>query len=155
MKVIEIMSTNVVTCRADATVAEIARLMFDQHLSGLPVVDDDNRVIGLVTEQDLVSKHARFHLPSYIQILGGVLPIGGRESDRELRHILASTARDIMSTRPVTVSPDTEVDDVASLMVDKNANPLPVTEDGRLAGIISHSDIIRLLLIEEDGDGKS
>jgi CBS domain-containing protein len=154
MKVREIMTREVVTTNPSATVAQVARLMLDHHLSGLPIVDDSGRPVGVLSETDLVAKHARVHLPRYIELLGGVLPFGARESDRDIRHALATTAAELMTRAPETVSPETDVDDAATLMVEKGANPLPVVENGRLVGIISQMDIIRLLLLEEGGENE-
>jgi CBS domain-containing protein len=152
MKVHELMTRDVITVDADATVAQVVRLMLENHVSGLPVLDDAGYMIGILTEIDVVAKHARVHLPRYIQILGGILPIGARETDREIRHALASTARELMTPDVVTVTPETDVDDAASLMADEQLNPLPVLEDDILVGIVSHADIMRLLLLEEQDE---
>jgi CBS domain-containing protein len=126
--------------------------MLERHLSGLPVVED-GRLVGMVTEKDLVAKHAQVHLPTYFSILGTVLPLGRHRTDEEIRHVLGVTARDLMSEDLVTVEVARSVDEAATLMVEHDVNPLPVMDGDRLVGILSHSDIIRLLLTEEeDGD---
>lgn len=149
MIVRDTMTSPVTTIRADTKVAEIARLMLEHHLSGLPVVDENGHLLGLVTERDVVAKHARVHLPTYFAILGTWLPLETRRTDEDMRHVLAVTARDLMESHPVTVTSATGIDDVASLMVDKGANPIPVVDDGRLVGVVGHADIIRILLHEE------
>lgn len=149
MNVRDLMTTDVVTVHAASTVGDVARLTLESKLSGIPVVDDNNALRGLVTEKDLVAKHARVHLPTYFGILGTWFPFGTHESDEDMRHVLAVTAGDIMTHEPVTIGPDVDIDDAATLMVDRNANPIPVVENGRLIGIISRADIIRILVLEE------
>jgi CBS domain-containing protein len=150
MKVREIMSAPVVTVSEGAAVAEVARLMLKENVSGLPVMGPDDELLGLVTENDLVEKHAQIHLPKYFSMLGTVLSLGQRHTDEEVRHVLAVTAREVMTENPVTVSPDVSIDEAASLMVERKANPLLVIEQGRLVGIISNTDIISVLLVEEE-----
>ena len=153
MNVRDIMSSPVTTILPETKVAEIGRLMLDQGLRGLPVVDLDGRFLGMVTERDLVAKHARPHLPTYFGILGTWVPINTRAADEDMRRVLAVTARDLMEAEPITVSADTQIDDAASLMVNRSVDVLPVLEDGRLIGIMRHGDIIRLLLHEEGDAG--
>jgi CBS domain-containing protein len=150
MKVREIMSAPVVTVAPDAPVAEVARLMLKENVSGLPVVDSGGRLLGMVTENDLVEKHAQIHLPTYFSILGTFVSVGQRHTDDEVRHVLAVTAKELMTENPATISPDITIDDAASTMVERKANPLPVIEGGELVGIISNTDIIGVLLVEEE-----
>lgn len=153
MKVRELMSWPPITVSADAPVGTVARLMLEHDLSGLPVLDAEGGLVGIVTERDIVAKHARVHTPLYLSILGSVIPIGAHRTDEELRRALAVTAGELMEESPLSVHPDDLVDDIASLMVEEDQNPIPVVQDGELVGVISHSDIIRLLLLEEeDGD---
>jgi CBS domain-containing protein len=150
MKVREIMSAPVVTVDANAAVAEVARLMLKENVSGLPVMGSNGEMLGLVTENDLVEKHAQIHLPTYFAILGTYVPLGQRHADNEVRHVLAVTAKELMTENPATVGPDVTIDEAASTMVERKANPLPVIEEGKLVGIISNTDIIGVMLVEEE-----
>lgn len=147
----DIMISNPVTVSESAKVSDVARLMLERAVGALPVVAEDGILLGLITARDVVAEHARPHVPTYLGILGGILPITSREDDEELRRVLAVTAGDLMENRPVTAAPDAGVDDLASLMVEKRADAIPIVEDNRLVGLVSHSEIIRLLLIEEEG----
>jgi CBS domain-containing protein len=109
----------------------------------------------VVTHTDLVEKHARVHAPLYLGLLGGILPLDTHRTEDELRHALGVTAADLMTSHAPSVSPDAEIDDAASLMVEKSADPLLVLENRRLLGVLSQADIIRLLLIEESDDRES
>ncbi|MBI2954253.1 MAG: CBS domain-containing protein [Chloroflexi bacterium] len=149
MKVSEIMTKDVVTVSPDAKVGEIARLMIEKGITGLPVVVG-NRVIGIVTETDLVARNAHLHFPTFIQILDARIYLQPpRHFEEELRRILGTTAADVMTQEVITVTPDTEVSDVATLMFEKRVNPVPVVAQDRLMGIVSRSDIIRLLIQQE------
>ncbi len=141
----DIMTTNVLTFSPDTPIREIARAFRVQGISGAPVMED-GELIGIVTESDLIARQARPHSPRYLPLLDAQIPLGGQRGYRDLvRHILGTTARDIMTTPVKTVEADTDLEDVATLMVESKANPVPVMESGKLVGIISHTDIIRTL----------
>jgi CBS domain-containing protein len=145
MKARDMMNTEVVTFAPDTTIREIARVLRTLGISGAPVIEG-GEVIGIVTESDLIARHAHPHSPRYLPLLDAQIPLGGQREYRELvRRILGKTARDIMTVPVMTIDADAEAEDVATLMVESRADPIPVLENGRLVGIISHSDIIRVL----------
>lgn len=153
MKVREIMTAPAPSVTPETRVADVARLILERGTGGAAVVDGTGRLLGIVTEHDLVSKHARVHFPRYLGILGGMLPIDLGRGEDDLRRILGVTARDLMTEHADTIDPDADVDDAATLMVDRDANPLVVMEGDRVAGLLSHSDVIRLLIVEESDEG--
>jgi CBS domain-containing protein len=154
VKVAEIMQP-ATTISADTPVTEVAQRMLESDAPGVPVVDGAGAVVGLVTEKDVVWKHARVHVPTYVGLLGGVISVGRAHAEEDLRRALAVTAGDLMDIEFVTVSPDTEIDDAASLMVEEDADPLVVIDGDRLVGLLSHREIIRLLILEESSGGES
>lgn len=154
MKVRDIMTTDVPTIHADTRVAEVAKIVLDRGLPGLPVVDDEGHVLGVVTHADLVAKHARVHIPRYLGLLGVILPLDTRHTEEDLRHVLGVTAADLMTSKPPTVGPDTDIDDAASIMVEESIDPLVVLEGRRLVGVVTQADVIRLLLVEESDGGE-
>jgi CBS domain-containing protein len=109
----------------------------------------------MVTETDLVVKHAHVHMPTYFGILGTVIPIERRGTDEEIRRVLAITAGDLMEQNIATVLADASVEDVATLMVDEGANPVPVLDGGAVVGIVSRRELVRLLLLEEESSEPS
>ena len=144
MQARDVMTTKVVIVQADTPIAEIARILRTLGISGVPVMDGDT-MVGIVKEVDLIARHARPHYPRYLTLLDAQIPLGGQREYQEIvRRIFGTTARDIMSTPVKTCHPDTDVEEVATLMVEKNVNPVPVVENGRLVGIISHTDLIRV-----------
>jgi CBS domain-containing protein len=144
------MRTDFPTVGPDARTTEVARLMLHHSVRGIPVLDARSRLLGLVTETDLVTKHANVHVPVYLGILGGVIPFERRGTDEEIQRALAVTAGDLMERDVARVGPDATVDDVATLMVEDGADPVLVVENGVLTGLISRTDIIQLLIVEEE-----
>jgi len=140
------MTRDVIVVRQDATIPDVARLMWTHRVSGLPVVDDGGALVGIVTELDLMVRNANLHVPTYLRVLDVMIPLGNpREFDAELRRALGTSAADVMTRDVVWVPPDADLADVATLMVDKRVNPVPVLEYGRLVGIVSRSDFVRLM----------
>ena len=149
MKVREIMAADVVTVRRDTSVNDIARLMSERDISGIPVVDDAHHVVGIVTELDVIVRNTRLEMPAFIQILDGRIPLETPGHYRKrLQHMLGTHAADIMTAEVVTIGPDDTVEDLAELMVKRRLNPVPVVENGILVGIVSRADLIRMMAHE-------
>jgi CBS domain-containing protein len=148
MKVSEIMRKNVITCKEDTPVKEVAKLLIENNLTGIPVVKG-KEIVGIVTEADLIMQRAKLHMPSYIQLLNSFLYLEDPgEVEEELKKILATKASELMTTVVVTVDPDYSVEDVASLIEEEHINPVPVVRDETLLGIVSRADIVKLLIRE-------
>lgn len=149
MKVSDWMRSPAPTATLDTSVGELARSMTQTGAPHVVMVDDTGMVIGLVTARDLVAKHATLHFPTYFSLLGYTLPIDSRRDEREIERALATTARQLMTPNPPTIGSDADVDEAASLMMDRDVSALPVTDDNHVVGIISDTDIVRLLVVEE------
>jgi CBS domain-containing protein len=140
------MTHDVVVVRPDTTVRDIAELMVAHHISGGPVVDGAGAVVGIVTELDLMLRNANLKVPTYLRVLDAMIPLGNPlEFDEEIRRALGTIAKDLMSAPVHSVTSDTDLADLATLMVDKRVNPVPVLDDGRLVGIVSRTDFLRLM----------
>src|SRR5689334_11347584 len=97
VRVADVMTRDVITGRTDSPVVDLARLMIDRGISGIPIVGADGRVAGLVTEADLVVRNANVHFPTFLQILDARIPITStRHFEEELRRALGTTAADVM-----------------------------------------------------------
>lgn len=145
MKARDIMTTEVVTLAPDTPIRQIARTFRRLGITGAPVVEA-GQIIGIVTEIDLIARHARPHMPRYLPLLDAHIPLGGQREYREIvRRVLGLTARDIMTVPVKTVNADDDLEVVATLMVESKANPVPVLQDGVLVGIIGHTDLIQHL----------
>ena len=142
----EIMTKEVISVSLDTSVNEIARLMHDYNIGGLPVVGDNAEVLGVVTELDLVVRNTRFKLPAFVTLLDATIYFETpAHIEARLRHILGVTAQEIMSKPAVTIAADATVEELAELMVNRRVNPIPVVEQGRLIGIVSRADVVRLM----------
>jgi CBS domain-containing protein len=142
MKARDLMTTDVISLAPDTPIQEIASIFRRRGISGAPVVEG-GALIGIVTELDLIARHARPHSPLYLPLLGAEIPLGGQHEYREaVRRILGVTAREIMTAPVYTVDPEADLEAVATLMVESKANPVPVVEGGKLVGIIGHTDLI-------------
>src|SRR5688572_11850002 len=104
MAVVNLMTSDVISVDRATTVQEVARLMVEHAISGIPVVEA-GRVVGMVTERDIVSQEMEIDTPAYGTFLDAVFKFPWDNSEEELRHILATTAGELMSSTVVTVSP--------------------------------------------------
>ena len=148
MKVSEIMTKDVISVKRNMSVNEVAKVMGARDISGVPVVDDENRVVGIITELDLIVRNTRLEMPRFIEVLDwGRIPLErpGHAKER-LQHMLGTQAADIMTEKVETISPDAPVEDVAELMVKRRFNPVPVVDaDGKLVGIVSRADLVDMM----------
>jgi len=148
----DIMDSNPKTVSADAGVEEVVKTLRENELPGVPVIDDDGRCVGIVTEADLVlpDEAGDLHLPHYIELFGGTVflePISRFE--HKLRKAFASSASDMMTANPDTVSPDTSVQEAGRLIHKAGHNRLPVVDDGgRLVGVVTRVDVLGALASE-------
>jgi CBS domain-containing protein len=144
----DIMDPDPATVAPETPVEEVVRLMREHELPGVPVVDDDGRCVGIVTEADLVlpDDQGDLHIPHYVNLFGGTVflePLSRFE--HRLRKAFASDAADMMTRRPDTVGPDTTVREAARLIHESGHNRLPVVEDDRLVGVVTRVDVLGAL----------
>jgi len=142
----DIMQAEVVTIGPDATVRELADLLATRKISGVPVVDGEGTVVGVVTEGDIVLQDAGLHFPHYIQFLDSTIYLESvSKFEERFRRTFGTKVADIMSAEVVTVAPDASVYDVATMMADRDVNRVPVLELGRLVGIITRADVVKAI----------
>ena len=149
--VADIMDTDPVTVTTDASVEDVVRTLKEHELSGVPVVNDGGRCVGIITEEDLVlsDEEGDLHLPHYIELMGGIVYLEPlRRFEERLRRATASTAQDIMTEDPVTIEASAAVKEAARLIVEKEHNRLPVTDHGRLVGVVTRIDVLQALAAE-------
>lgn len=145
----DVMTTEVVRFTRDENVTEAMRRLVDSGISGGPVVDGDNRVVGMLTDSDLIVQDAQLHAPTAIAILGTVisLPKAQREFEEELHKQVGMTVGEVMEDEPATIDAEAVVEDAATLMHDRDVSRLAVVDaDGRLLGIIARGDILRYMV---------
>ncbi|MBU2488061.1 MAG: CBS domain-containing protein [Proteobacteria bacterium] len=146
-KVKEIMTREVVTVGPETEIGAAAALMLENHVNGLPVVDADGRLLGVITQSDLITQQKRFPLPSVFTLVGGVIPLRSQERmEQELAKMSAATVGEAMTKKPRTVGPEDSVEAVATLMVEKKFHTVPVVENNRLVGVVGKEDVLRTVL---------
>lgn len=147
LKAKDIMTRTVITVTPETPVETLAALLFENHISGAPVIDPTGNVVGVVTENDLIDQKKKFHIPTVISILDSVIFLDSEKKvEKEIRKMTGRTVADIASTKPVTIAEETPVDEIATIMADKKVHTLPVLRDGDLVGVVGKSDIIRTLM---------
>lgn len=151
MRAEDIMTRTVVSIHQDASVQEAARVLVERGISGLPVVDDEGRVVGIVTEGDLLKRLRNLQLPTFIDLFGGIFALrSNRDIEAELAEMTARKVRELMTADVVTVRPDSDVQEIANLLISKRIKRVPVTEeDGTLVGIVSRTDVVKTLVSDE------
>ena len=139
-----IMTKDVVTVKTETTVGELARIFADRHISSLPVVGDDGKLLGIVTETDLVEQDKSLHIPTVISIFDWVIYLeSDKKFEKELKKMSGRTVGDIYSPDVVTVSPEATTAEVADIFSSRKINAVPVVEAGKLVGIVARIDLIR------------
>ena len=147
----DIMDPDPVTVGPGDDVETVVRLLRRHELSGVPVVNDGGRCIGIVTESDLVlaDEAGDLHIPHYVELFGGVVflePL--RRFEERLRKAAAATVKDLMTADPVTVEPSATAHEAGRIMVDRGHNRLPVVQHGRLVGVVTRVDVLGALTRE-------
>lgn len=143
----DIMTTNVITIRPEADIVEAARLLLEKDINGLPVLDALGNLVGILCQSDLVRLQKNLPIPSLFTLLDGFLPLSSTALlETEVKRIAASKVTEAMTTKVMTITPDTTLDKIAALVVDKKFHTLPVLDDGRLVGIVGKRDIIKTLI---------
>ena len=147
--VTDIMTTDLITVTPNTDVAKVAQILLDNHINGAPVVDNDNndRVVGIICQSDLIAQQKKLPIPTFFTFLESVIQVTSmKEIDKQVSKIAALTVSQAMSPNPVTVEPDTDLETVASLMVDNNFHTLPVIKNDRLVGVVGKEDVLRTLI---------
>ena len=142
----EVMKKEVVTLREDTHVKEIARLMLEHDISGLPVVDEQGYVLGVVSELDLMRKQIKPNEPSIWTMLWGMDADREKKQRDAIRKYMGKTAGEVMTSPALTVDVSDSLEKVGNMMFNKQVKRVFVTDGGKLAGVISRSAFTKLLL---------
>jgi CBS domain-containing protein len=141
----EIMTKEVITVKADDDLEKVSRLLLEHRISGLPVIDDDGKVVGIISEGDLLIKEKEVEVPGHSVILGAVIYLNSLERFyNELKRVFALTVKELMTTKVYTVKPEATTGEISNLLVEKGINRVPVVDnDNKLLGIVTRHDLIR------------
>ena len=145
----DIMTTEVLTVSPETSIADLSKTLENRKIGGLPVVDKDGRLVGVITQSDLVERARDLELPPAINILDLhiYLQIPSHLIQR-VEKMLGTTVGDCMTPNPVTVAPDTPVSQIAALMAKQKVHTIPVLDGGKIVGIIGKMDLVRAMARE-------
>jgi CBS domain-containing protein len=130
--------------KPETSIEELASLLVKHQISGVPVVDDKGDLYGIVTENDLISQNKRLHIPTVVSFLDAAIYLeSSKKFEQEVKRITATKAGDICARKVLTVSEDTTLVDIATLMDEKKTHLLPVVRDGKMVGIVGKRDVVK------------
>ncbi len=146
MLVKEVMSHPVITVSTEDSVEKCANLLLENNISGLPVLDSSGKVVGMVTEGDLIRRSSRIKAPGYLEILGGLIYLGSpKKFVEELQRSMALSAGEMMTKDVISVGPQDDLEAASTLMVRNKVSRLTVIDNDKLVGIVSRRDIMNRL----------
>jgi CBS domain-containing protein len=141
----DIMQPDPVSVTVADSVETVLHVMREHDLSGVPVVNEGGRCVGIITEADLVlsDEGEDFHLPHYFELFGGIVFLERwSHFEERARKAFAALAEDMMTPDPITIEPDASVREAAHVIARRKHNRLPVIEHGRLVGIVTRVDVL-------------
>jgi CBS domain-containing protein len=144
LRVAEISHSEWPTLGPEETVEAAIKLFAESGVSGVPVVED-GRLVGIVTEGDLIFRDADIKAPGFLDILGGLIPLGSWDEYRkEALKSAGVTVDEVMTRKLITISPDASLAEASTIMADQRVKILPVAEGDALQGVITRMDILTL-----------
>jgi CBS domain-containing protein len=147
----DIMTRRVVTVTSDTSIEELASLLVQNQISGVPVVDDAGNLYGIVTENDLISRNQRLHIPTVVSFLGAAIYLeSSKKFEEEVKRLTASRVGDICTRKVVTITEDASLVDIATIMTEKKVHLLPVVRNGKITGIVGKRDLVRAVARRDD-----
>ena len=142
----DVMTRDVITVTPKTSLRELATIIAQKKINGVPVVDDHGKLLGVVCQSDLVAQNKPLHIPTVFVILYSVIPLENPwRLQKEFKRLAATTVEEIFSSPAVTVSPDTDLTEVARLMVEEKFYTIPVVDGDKVVGILGKADVIRSL----------
>ncbi len=146
LTVAQIMRPDVPVASPADSIATVARLLAESALPGIPVIDDGT-LVGIVTETDLVFREADVSVPTVVPFLDAMFVAdAGTPFEEDLRRVLALTAGQLMTSPVYTIRHSATLNQVATLMIERRVNPVPVVDEGNtLVGIVSRADLVRVI----------
>lgn len=144
----EIMTKKVITIKKDSSIEDLSELLVNNKISGVPVLDEDGALVGIVSEGDIIVQNSDLHFPRYFKLLDAIIYLESLNKFKEsLQKHLATKVEDIMTAKVKTVSEDTPINKIADIMLDSRVNRLPVMDkNNKLVGIITRADIVKSIV---------
>jgi len=140
----DIMTTDIITVKKNTSLKDLATILYKNHINGVPVVDDDGLLLGIICESDLIRKDKKLHIPTVVAIFDAVVYLESPKSiEKEFKRISATTVEDLYSKKAISVDEKTPIDEIATIMTQKKIYTIPVMDGDLLVGIIGKADLLR------------
>ncbi|WP_424101760.1 CBS domain-containing protein [Moorena producens] len=148
--VAEVMTNDPIVVHPETPIKEVIKIIAEQSISGLPVVNEAGKLVGVISEADLLWQETGVEPPVYIMFLDSVIYLENpARYDQELHKALGQTAGEVMTGHPMSIKPDQPLRKAAKLMQEKSIHHLPVTDEAeQVIGILTSGDIVRAMAAE-------
>ena len=147
LKVKDIMTRELITVSPETEIIHATKLLLENRINGVPVTDETGKLVGILCQSDLIAQQKKLPVPSFFTFLDGLITFTSmKQLEKQVQKIAATTVAQAMTPNPVTVKSDTDIKEVAALMVDNNFHTIPVVDEGELVGIVGKEDILRTLI---------
>lgn len=145
--VADVMTCDPIVVSLQTPLNQAIQILASKRISGLPVVDEVGKLLGIISETDLMWQETGITPPAYIMFLDSVIYLQNPATyERDLHKVLGQNVGEVMTKNPITVSPDKPLRDAARLMNEKNVHRLPVLDsEGKVIGILTRGDIVRAM----------
>jgi CBS domain-containing protein len=142
----DIMTRDVVTVTPETTIQQLAKLLVQNQISGVPVVDESGALVGIVTENDLIRQNKRLHIPTVINFLDAAIYLeSSKKFAEEVDRVTATKVGDICIRKVVTITEADTLTDIATTMAEKKVHLLPVMSGSKVIGIVGKRDVVRAI----------
>jgi len=146
LKADQIMTKQFLTISPEMSVEELARLLLRKDVTGAIIVDKKGKLLGVVTEGDLIAKEKNLHLPTVVSLFDSAIYLETSEHFKsELHKMVAAKVEDIYTKNPITIEIGSSLADIATLMSEKRIHFLPVMNENRVDGIVGRREVLRAL----------
>jgi CBS domain-containing protein len=147
----DIMTKDVISVKPDTSIEALSSLLVKYEISGVPVIDDSGALYGIVTDNDLISRNKRLHIPTVVSFLDAAIYLeSSKKFEQEVKRLTATRVGDICVRKVVTIGEDTTVVDIATIMSEKKVHLLPVIKAGKLTGIVGKRDMVKAVARQEE-----
>ena len=147
LKAKDIMTKEPITVSPETEIVHATKLLLENRINGVPVIDETGKLVGILCQSDLIAQQKKLPVPSFFTFLDGLITLTSmKQFEKEVQKIAAITVSQAMTPNPVVVRPDTDIEEVAALMVDSGFHTIPVVDKGALVGIVGKEDVLRTLI---------